>query len=58
MNSEAHATGKYVSETRNGVPVDVGGNLKLSIIKGQLLHDKDSVGKMDPYVIIDFNAKT
>ncbi len=50
------AEGQYVMEAINGVPAVAGGTLVISIMHAKLLHDKDAIGKMDPYVVIDHNG--
>lgn len=36
----------------------MGGNiLTLKVIEGKFLHDKDVIGKMDPYIVMEYGSQ-
>ena len=41
----------------NGNPDDLGSVLTISILKGKLYRDTETIGKMDPFVEIEYNEK-
>lgn len=41
----------------NGNPDDLGAILTISILKGKLYRDTETIGKMDPFVEIEYNEK-
>ena len=44
-------------ETKAGNQDDLGSILTISIIKGKLYRDTETMGKMDPFVEIEYNEK-
>ena len=41
----------------NGNPDDLGSILTISILKGKLYRDTETIGKMDPFIEIEINEK-
>jgi len=41
----------------NGNPDDLGSILTISILKGKLYRDTDTMGTMDPFVEIEYNEQ-
>jgi Ca2+-dependent lipid-binding protein len=36
---------------------DKGGNLSITVLQGKLIRNTESIGKMDPYVLVEFRGK-
>jgi C2 domain len=56
LETDTHVKGHYTEEDTKVDPLP-GGTLKLTVIKAELITDRDVVGNMDPYCIIEHSGK-
>lgn len=53
LETPAHIKGTYKIQKVQDAEIESGGQLKLTLVSGKILHDTDLIGKMDPYVIFE-----
>ena len=57
LETPSHIKGTFKLAKVQNAEIDAGGQLKLTLVSGKILHDTDLIGKMDPYVIFEHKGK-